>query len=187
MTTIRLQKLKRIHLFEFEDLQWFPNWIRICMTRYIVAFHKILGTSQTLSGLLAKVLKSAEKPHIYDLCSGSGGPMQEVAEILKKDYGFTDLKISLSDLYPNPDAANKINKAGNAAVSYITTPVDATAVDKELKGVRTMICSLHHMKPEVARNILKDAKMPDNPFAFTKSATTQHLCSCGGLQCLLLS
>jgi len=32
--------MKRIHLFEFEDFSWFPNWLRVRMTRLIVVMHR---------------------------------------------------------------------------------------------------------------------------------------------------
>lgn len=42
--------------------------------------------------------------------------------------------------------------------------MNATRVGPELRGVRTMICSLHHMRPEVARRILQDAQRQRRPF-----------------------
>ena len=154
--------MKRIHLFEFEDFPWFPNWIRKCMTRYIVAFHRVLGTDQLLAALVARALQHTSHRHIIDLCSGSGGPMPAVVRLLRDRDGLGDLKLSLSDLFPNHDAAAEIN-GGKSGDNYITTPVDATNIGQSLPGVRTLVCSLHHMKPELARSILKDAKESRQP------------------------
>ena len=93
--------MKRIHLFEFEDQAWFPDWIRVLMTRYIMTFHKMLGTADLLFPLVKRGLQHAETDLILDLCSGSGGPMIEVAQKLKKSSENRDLKLILSDLYPN--------------------------------------------------------------------------------------
>ncbi len=150
--------MKRIHIFEFEDYPWFPNWIRKYMTRLIIVVHKFMNTSEILADLIAKVIKQTGDKDIIDLCSGSGGPMIEVAEILKTKYDFHNLKLELTDLYPNTEVAEQINTDDNPDISYNLTPVNATQISKQKKGLRTMICSLHHMKPAVARNILNDAK-----------------------------
>ncbi|WP_114783389.1 hypothetical protein [Botryobacter ruber] len=155
--------MKRIHLVEFEDLDWFPDWLRQCMTRLLVVMHKILGTSNELAELLVKVLPHAERPAIIDLCSGSGGPMFEVFRILKDKYQFTNLTLMLTDLYPDKETAKRVNSGLNPGITYLAKPVDATNIDPGLTGVRTMVCSMHHMKPEVARAILKDALVNRQP------------------------
>ena len=93
--------MKRIHLFEFEDQAWFPDWIRVLMTRYIMTFHRMLGTADLLLPLVKRGLQYIDTNVILDLCSGSGGPMIEVAQKLRKFSESSDLKLILSDLYPN--------------------------------------------------------------------------------------
>jgi len=129
----------------------------------IVVVHRLLGTSQSLAAIVAKAIKKTGATSIVDLCSGSGGPMLEVVDLLKKDHGIEDLSIELTDLYPNKKMAQQINSQNNPNVRYTENPVDATNIDKNKKGLRTMICSLHHMKPEVAKEILKDAKEAHQP------------------------
>jgi hypothetical protein len=155
--------MKRIHLFEFEDMPWFPNWLRISLTKLIVVMHRFLGTTQELADLVNKVIRYSPKPSIIDLCSGSGGPMLAVAENLKGEYELKNLSLTLTDLYPNRDLANQINRQPNLGISYVTNPIDATNVPSDLIGVRTMICSFHHMKPDTARNILVNAKESKQP------------------------
>lgn len=155
--------MKRIHLFEFEDFEWFPNSLRICMTRYLVTIHKMLGTTPELKKLVVKALKYSTQAQILDMCSGSGGPMPEVVELLRKEEGNENLRLTLSDLYPNLTIAKDINAKADPKFNYLTEPLDATAVGQEYKGLRTMVCSLHHMPPTVARNILKSAKDDRQP------------------------
>jgi hypothetical protein len=155
--------MKRIHLFEFEDQAWFPDWIRVLMTRYIMTFHKMLGTADLLLPLVEKGLRYTNDKVILDLCSGSGGPMIEVTQNLKKLPQHKNLKLILSDLYPNLSAADRLIKDKNPGIEYITTSLDASNVDKELKGLRTMVSSLHHMKPNVAKQILKNAQESKQP------------------------
>lgn len=153
--------MKRIHLFEFEDFNWFPNFLRVCMTRYLNSMHRFLGTKENLTNLLEKALAHSSEKQIIDLCSGSGGPMIDVYEALKDKN--PQLKLILTDLYPNLKDAKKINDLQNDSLSYRTNSTDAANLDKKTKGVRTMICSLHHMKPKTAKAILKDAKESKQP------------------------
>lgn len=149
--------MKRIELFEFEDFIWFPNWLRGCLTRLINVMHRFLDTPREVAGLLSKVLSQTSQSSIIDLCSGSGGPMIEVATILKEIYGKKSITLTLSDLYPDEEAAREINGHSDK-IAYLTTPVDATNLPLDLVGLRTMIGSFHHMPPDVARRILVDAK-----------------------------
>ena len=155
--------MKRIHLFELEDFAWFPNWIRIGVTRLIVVMHKLLGSSADLVQLLSRALAHSESAAIVDLCSGSGGPMLEVYRTLKQRSGLSNLTLTLTDLYPNRALAAAIEEQGDAALRYDTEPIDATAVAPELRGVRTLVGSFHHMRPDVARRILQDARDKQQP------------------------
>lgn len=148
--------MKRIHLFEFEDFQWFPNFLRICLTRYLLLIHKLFGSHPVIKKLLAKTLEETGQKKIIDLCSGSGGPMIKVHQELREE-DFPELELKLSDLYPNTPAAKRINSSDMKGVAYIEKPVDATHPQKELDGLRTMVCSFHHMTKDNAKAILKDA------------------------------
>jgi len=155
--------LKRIHLFEFEDFIWFPNWLRKCLTRMMVVMHKLLNTGEEMAALVARGLSYAENNTIVDLCSGSGGPMAEVIEILKKKHNIKSPKLVMTDLFPNVGYAEKVNAMNNPEISYMIDPVNAASVDSNIKGLRTMVASLHHMKPDVAKQILRDAMECQQP------------------------
>jgi hypothetical protein len=153
--------MERMSLFEFEDFRWFPGSLRECLTLYIAAMHRLLGTERVLAPLLARALAAAGTDRIVDLCSGGGGPLLEATGRLAAEHGLRP-SVTLTDLYPNTDVAARINAAGSAEgrggqVRYLPSPVDAGAVPESLQGVRTMVCSFHHMPPGVARRILQDA------------------------------
>ena len=150
--------MKRIHLFEIEDQSWFPAWIRDYLTKLLNVFHKMLNTKEEFADLLNKVIEKTGKIEIVDLCSGAGGPIIETAKILKEKHERNDLKLTLSDLYPNKKVANEINSDDNKSVSYYEESLNAEYVDGKLNGIRTMVCSLHHMRPNTVHNILKDAQ-----------------------------
>lgn len=155
--------MKRIHLFEFEDFNWFPSSIRDCLTRYLVTFHKLLNTKEQLADLVEEGLTHTDNKQVIDLCSGSGGPMLMVKDELKKKYPNQSIKFIFSDLYPHKKFAKEINDKNDESISYLTEPVNATDVSENLKGLRTMICSMHHMKPDTAKSILKNAKEDKQP------------------------
>lgn len=150
--------MKRIDLFEFEDFAWFPNWMRICLTRLIVVMHKLLKSSDDLVPLIKRAFKYSNNNTIVDLCSGSGGPMIEVFKDLVGEQRNSNVELILTDLYPNLEMASKVNDSTIKNLSYKTTPVNASNVNTELTGVRTMVGSFHHMKPDIARQILINAK-----------------------------
>jgi hypothetical protein len=149
--------MKRIQLFEFEDFTWFPNWLRKCLTRMMVVMHNILHTSEEMAELVNRGLAYTDNNTIIDLCSGSGGPMPKVMDILKEKYQVNNPKLIMTDLFPNEEFAKVTNKRNDGEISYLKKSVDAAKVDPNLKGLRTMVSSLHHMNPETARKILKNA------------------------------
>jgi hypothetical protein len=155
--------MKRIHLFEFEDFAWFPGGLRTCLTRLIVVMHRFLGSSADLTQLLQKALAHADTPAIVDLCAGSGGPMLAVYQTLKAQPGAEQLTLTLTDLYPNQELAAALNGQPGTGLHYETRPVDAAQVDPALRGVRTLVGSFHHMRPEVARRILQNAQAQRQP------------------------
>ena len=156
--------MKRIHLFEIEDQSWFPSWIRDYLTNNLNVFHKLLNTKEVLAGLLNKVLEKTGKSEIVDMCSGAGGPILESVEILKEKHGRKELKLTLSDLYPNKKIAKQLNSDDDKSVSYYEDSLNAENVDGKLKGIRSMVCSLHHMRPETVTNILTDAQDSNEGF-----------------------
>ncbi len=149
--------MKRIQLFEFEDFQWFPSWMRKSMTNLIVVLHKMVGVSEVLAKLVAKVVQDKNLHTIVDLGSGSGGAMPQVLPLLHKNYGLMDVNLVLTDLYPDPGTVKKFNQGAETSIRYRETPVDATAIGTAPDGLKTMVNSFHHMRPAEARKILESA------------------------------
>ena len=152
-----MSKLKRIHLFEIEDQSWFPNWLRDCMTKSLNVMHDLVEINKDLPELIAKVLKETNTTSIIDLCSGGGGPMVEAVNILKSKYGLKNIKLKMTDLYPHKAFAQYINSQNDDSSTYSTQSTNAINIPASEKGLRTMICSFHHMKPPIAKQILKNA------------------------------
>jgi hypothetical protein len=148
--------MKRMNLFEFEDYPWFPDLLRQYLTLYIVTFHRLIGTRKAMAPLLEKVMQKTKQDSIVDICSGGGGPMIDMAQSLKRPDG-QPVSITLTDLYPNKKASEAIKALNIKNLTYYEKSVNAADVPSELTGIRTMVASFHHMPPNVAESIVKDA------------------------------
>ncbi len=103
--------------------------------------------------VIKKGLEKSGTKQIIDLGSGGGGGLIWLNSELKKD--IPDLKIILTDYYPNISAFNFTKKkAGN--IEFVEKPMDARKVPRELKGLRTLFLSFHHFKPTDAQQILQN-------------------------------
>ncbi len=141
--------MRRLHLFEFGDLPWFPRVLHDAETGYLTAAYRFFPLAQLWAEKIAGVLRPGVRCEILDLCSGSGGAMPlTVASLEKRGY---DVQATLTDLYPNPASAV------HPRIRWRTEPVDARCVPPELTGTRTMFSSFHHLRPDAARGILRDA------------------------------
>ncbi|MDB4292062.1 hypothetical protein N9954_01545 [Maribacter sp.] len=162
--------MKRVQLFEFEDFNWFPSWLRTCMTNLIIILLKMMGVGQVLAGLIAKILKEQNLSQIVDLGSGSGGAMPEVLSIIQKIPGLENASLLLTDLYPNTDFIKKFNENTADKINYSTVAIDATDISKAPPGLKTMINSFHHMPPKAARSILVSAQENEQPLLIYEMA-----------------
>ncbi len=134
------------------------------MTLYIAALHRLADTASAIVPLVQRGLDSGDTRQIVDLCSGAGGPMVEVVRRLKLRPEYAEARLTLTDLYPNQHASEGIDQQRDGWLSYCQKSVDASNIPRELTGMRTMICSLHHMPPVLARSILMDAAHKKQPF-----------------------
>lgn len=67
-------------------------------------------------------------------------------------------ELTLTDLYPHPEAI-----APQPGLHYDTRSVDASAVPRDLRGLRVLCNSFHHMPPEQAQAVLADAHAAGEP------------------------
>ena len=144
----------RIHLFEFEDQQWFPSFLRDYGTDFLRFLSTKTAMYKPIIPIIEKGLDIGRTNQIIDLCSGGGGGLIWLNNELKKHVPH--LQITLTDLYPNLSAFEySSNKANN--IVYLAAPVDARNVPENLNGLRTLFLSLHHFKPNDAKAILQNA------------------------------
>lgn len=149
-------KLKRLHLFEFEDLEWFPHTIRTFMTDLL---DMRIITSRVFDSVVPhmhKLLESTGENQIIDLCSGGGWPLASITETLNS--GSEPVTVLATDKFPNENSKKRIEEAGNKQVQFCEESVDAMNVPDKFHGVRTLFAAFHHFEKDMAFNILKDAK-----------------------------
>jgi hypothetical protein len=147
--------MKRIHLFEFMDMPWYPQTFRRMQSDYLQFVATLNSGHQHLIPLFTKALEHGETLEIVDLCSGGTGPWLR----LQDQFWQAGLRVSikLTDKYPNPEAVGKWANAARQGIEYLPEPVDAMNVPAHLKGMRTLFEGFHHFRPEDARSILGDA------------------------------
>lgn len=147
--------MKRIHLFEFTDLSWYPDLFRRLQTDYLQFVASLGSGHKYLIPLFKRAMQSTHTNEIVDLCSGGTGPWIHLAEQLEQ--AGLPVNITLTDKYPNPDSVQKGSTTSRQRIKYLTQSVDAMNVPESLKGMRTLFEGFHHFKPGQAKSILQDA------------------------------
>ena len=155
--------MKRVHVPEVEDLDWFPAWLRNPMTGLIVVLMRKLGVTDVLADLVARTLKQEKIDRIVDLGSGSGGALPEVVERVRQDPEMAGVCLTMTDIYPNLDAIDRFDHADDPQIRYMREAVNAADLAKAPPGLKTMVNSFHHMRPELARAILESAQSTRQP------------------------
>ena len=146
----------RLRLFEFEDLPWFPAVIRAGMMDYLRFMITTLGTYRPIAPLLAEGLRRTHQTQLLELGAGAGGGTETVWKALQA-AGLPDVKIRLTDLYPQPGAWADIARRTAGAITAEPAPIDALAVPPHLPGLRVIFSAFHHFPPAAAEALLRDA------------------------------
>lgn len=154
--------MARIHLFEFEDLGWFPSALRNYGTDFLQFLSNKTKLFKPAIPLLEEALEKAGTTQIIDLGSGGGGGLLWLNSQLVE--GMPELKVTLTDYYPNIPAFKR-TKAEATNIDYVENSVDARDVPKNLVGLRTQFLSLHHFRPADAQLILQNAVDAKSPIA----------------------
>lgn len=147
--------MKRLQLFEFNDLSWFPNIWRNMVTDYLHFVEVKFEMFKFVAPKVKKILEDCNSNQIIDLCSGGSGPVVETQKWLSKEFN-KQINVTLTDLYPSIDKFREIAKE-NEQVDFLETSVNAMDVSTNLKGVRTLFNAFHHFDVDNARKILESA------------------------------
>ena len=148
--------MKRLHLFEFQDLPGLPASIRNMITDLLGKTIELGRLYHPVLGRLAAALETTGDRILFDLCSGGGGPLPGLRRSLADKHGLS-VEVCLSDAYPNVHAFEHIALREGSGLRFLSAPIDASNVPPELPGFRTLFSCLHHFEPEQAVAILRDA------------------------------
>lgn len=148
-------QLNRIHLFEFHDLAWFPATFRDALTEWLHVLWNRIDAYSAIAPILAEMLHVSRATRIVDLCSGASGPLLGIQQEFQA-HGW-DFKAVVTDKFPNVTSMRELRSRSGGVFDAWVTSVDATAVPRELTGLRTLFNSFHHFQPLEAAQILKDA------------------------------
>ncbi|QNF31930.1 class I SAM-dependent methyltransferase [Adhaeribacter swui] len=162
--------MKRYHLFEFEDLAWFPDFLRQSMMDFLRFMISKIAIYEPIVPFMQQALQHTSQSDILDLCSGGGGGIVGIQQELSKQAGY-NVNITLSDKFPNIPAFELIKKQTAGTISYLPEPVDATDVPTRFNNFRTIFSAFHHFKPAMAKAILQDAAHKKVPIGIFEGAS----------------
>ncbi len=148
--------MRRIHALEWEDLRWFPNSWRDYGTDYLQFIATKFDIYKPVLPLIKKGIERSGQEEWIDCAAGGGSGLINLARELKKEKA--NLKITLTDYYPNIKAFERTQKEVPNVFEYEATSIDAMNLPKHLQGkFRTIFGAFHHFRPKEARAILQDA------------------------------
>jgi hypothetical protein len=167
--------MRRVQFIELHEQPWFPSSLRADVTDALQFGFNLLHAYAPIAPLLQSVIDSTDnrtnpgqspagqassRQSIIDMCSGGGGPWQDLARQLRSRDAAGDstgLQVLLTDKYPNLEAFQSVSASSDHHITFYPEPVDAMQVPRALKGLRTMFTSFHHFPPDDARAILQNA------------------------------
>jgi hypothetical protein len=151
-----------MHLFEFEDQRWLPASLRNFMTDFLSFLANKTQMYRPIVPTLERGIRASKTSQIVDLGSGGGGGLMWIASELNRES--ERVRIVMTDWYPHVQAFQR-SSAQAPGLDFVEQPVDARAVPRELKGLRTLFLSFHHFREDDACGILQDAIHAGQPVA----------------------
>lgn len=147
--------MKRRSLFEFNEADWAPSWLKVLVTDYLSTLTDLTKPFTPQLPLIVRALQQSGDTHrIVDLCSGGGGPWRHLAPQINR-LARHQVSVVLTDKYPSAHADSLASQMSE--VQCYPDSVDAMCVSKAMSGTRTFFNGFHHFEPEAAKAILSDA------------------------------
>lgn len=146
--------MKRYQLFEFHELNWYPDLFREHQVEVLNLANQYTGFTDSLVEVFQSLLDETQPSTVLDLCSGSGGPVVLLLKALQ-DQGYKPPHLLLSDLYPHSDPWEKLRDKDPEWLDFVPESVDATNIEAHIDGdLVTIVNALHHFPTETVEKII---------------------------------
>ncbi len=166
--------MSRRRLKELHDYYWYPALMREYMTDFLAFFALHFFQYNPVFPVIAKVLRDTGITKIRDLCSGAASCVPRLEKYLN-EKNSCNVRIELTDLYPNIKAFQRVADAAGPMVSYCEQPVDAMNTTSEGREFRMMFSAVHHFNEEELENIISNAMDNNCAIGFFDYATRNLL------------
>ncbi len=143
-------------LFEFGDWPGSPVWYRVYLHRYLVLCYKWFGYYKLWVKPLSNFIRETKSDTLMEYGSGSGEPLRLIVSHLKRET-YAKTRFLLSDIRPNPEWCEKINRNKDQQIRYVSKPVDAMADNGEYSCPMIFINSFHHFDVDQAKQIIRNS------------------------------
>lgn len=149
--------MQRKQLFEFHDFDWYPDSFREIQTEVLNLANLYTGFVDAIVEPYADALDGTGATRVFDLCSGAGGPVVLLQDILGQRRSEIP-RVILSDLYPSVEVWQRLQRDGRPWLDFSEAPIDATQLPENLEGdLLTIINGLHHFPEETVWAIIGSA------------------------------
>ena len=144
-----------MRLFEFGDWPRSPAWYRVYLHRYLVLFYKWFGYYKLWVKPLSDFIRGTKSDTLMEYGSGSGEPLRLIVSCMERE-AYAKTRFLLSDIRPNPEWHEKINRNEDQPIRYVPEPVDALTDNGEYSCPRIFINSFHHFDADQAKQIVRN-------------------------------
>lgn len=145
--------MRRVHLFEIHDQSWYPSFLRDSGMAYL-RFAAENFQIPAIQPVIEAALERSGEREILDLCSGGGGAIVASSRALRE---AERVRVTMTDFYPNEAERQRIQASGEDGLHYEQESVDATKIEGDRPGLRTVLNAFHHFRPAEAVQILASA------------------------------
>lgn len=139
---------------ELEDQPWFPKAVKDGMTDYLRFLFQTFDLYQPVVPLLWNALQKCSSRRVIDLCSGSGGAIENISFSIHEKYKQR-IEFVLTDIVPRNKTWHYLSKQKTSSITYEPDPVDASNVPDHLKGFRTIFSGIHHFDEAGVQKIIR--------------------------------